>query len=447
MKIMNSKKLSILALAMMALLFLYTPAFSQSASLSGTVQDTSEGYLPGVTVTATNVSTGVETTTLSNNSGAFTFPSLQPGTYTVSASLDGFQKNTKTEVFLGGEAQLRLNFELEVAGIAEELEVTTTAQDILTESSSSTGTVLEAQQVIDLPLTSNDVMELVNIMGGVQPSQLENFGSEFDSNRNDQSFAGVSADQIRIEQDGITINDVRYNTGIASSSRINTEMVSEFKLVLSPVDAEMGRGMGQVQILTKSGANQYHGSGVWNITNTKLDANSWNNNRLDIPLDYRNLNNYMLTFSGPIKKNKTFFFVTWDHAIPRTHTEQRPQVLTNCARKGIFRYFEGWGSGHYDTDINYAQPAPVRANVDLNGFPLDQDLAADRPCRHAGYGFPAIPQRLRSHERRGPGTGCSRSGRLHPVQSRLRRLRHEQPNVGRIPGRSRNHQILGGGTR
>ncbi|MEJ2244737.1 MAG: TonB-dependent receptor [Acidobacteriota bacterium] len=379
-KLNYGKKIPILAVAILTLLILPAQVFSQSASLSGTVQDTSEGYLPGVTITAVNVETGVETVTLANDSGAFSFPSLQPGTYEVSAELDGFQKSTKTNVSLGGNAQMRMNFELEVAGLSEEIEVTTTAQDILTESSSSTGTVLRSQSLIELPLTSNDVMELVNIMGGVQPGtgDLNNpWSTEYDSQQTDQSFAGVDSNAIHIQQDGITINDVRYNTGIASSSRINTEMVSEFKLVLSPVDAEMGRGMGQVQILTKSGANAYHGSGVWNITNSALDANSWSNNRVGIPLDWRNLNTYNLSFSGPIKKNKTFFFLTWDHAIPRTREVRHVQVLTDCARLGIFRYFPGVGTGHYDIDkTTTAWGTQVQANVDYNGFPLDSDLAA-----------------------------------------------------------------------
>jgi hypothetical protein len=351
--------------------------FGQSTSLSGTVQDTTEGYLPGVTITAVNVNTGVEKVTLTNDSGAFNFPSIQPGTYTVSAELDGFQASSKTDVELGGGTQARLNFELQVAGMSEEIQVTTTAQDILTESSASTGTVLRSQELIDLPLTSNDVLELVNIMGGVTPIE----GSDI-FNRESQQFAGMDANSVHVQQDGITINDVRYNTGISSSSRINTEMVSEFKLVLSPVDAEMGRGMGQVQILTKSGANAYHGSGVWNITNSALDANTWANNRTGQELAWRNLNTYTLTFSGPIVKNKTFFFLTWDHAIPRTHSNRTPAVLTNCARKGIFRYFEGWNGGHYESTIGYTGATPTRAVVDLNGFPLDQALADS-----LGYSF------------------------------------------------------------
>ena len=79
-------------------LLLPAQVFSQSTSLSGTVQDASKGYLPGVTITAKNVDTGVETISLTNDSGAFNFPSIQPGKYKVSAELDGFQKSTKTDV-------------------------------------------------------------------------------------------------------------------------------------------------------------------------------------------------------------------------------------------------------------------------------------------------------------------------------------------------------------
>jgi hypothetical protein len=190
-----------------------------TAMIMGNVTDQSGGKLPGVTIEAENVDSGVTTYTLTNSSGVFTFPSLQPGTYEVSAELDGFQKNTKTDMALGGGAQSRLNFELQIAGITEAIEVATSAQDISTKSSSSTGTVLKSQSLVELPLTSNDVLELANIIGGVQPSQNENFGDEFDSNRTDQSYAGVDSNAIHIEQDGITANDVRYKTGVAGGIR------------------------------------------------------------------------------------------------------------------------------------------------------------------------------------------------------------------------------------
>jgi len=85
-------------------------------------------------------------------------------------------------------------------------------------------------------------------------------------------------DNINITRDGISVNDARYSSGIVTPSRLNPEMVGEFKLILTPVDAEMGRGAGQVQVMTKSGGNEYHGSAVWSLINTALDANEWEYN-------------------------------------------------------------------------------------------------------------------------------------------------------------------------
>src|SRR5690606_21885934 len=126
----------------------------------------------------------------------------------------------------------------------------------------------------------------INIMGGVVRAEDPIFSN------NQQTFAGVTAGNINIQRDGVTVNDVRYDSGIVSPQRINPEMVGEFKMILSPVDAEMGRGAGQVQIITKSGANAFHGSGVWNIQNSSLDANEFGNKKRGIEPTWRNLNNY-----------------------------------------------------------------------------------------------------------------------------------------------------------
>jgi len=218
------------------------------AALGGLIEDTAQGILSGVQVTATNEDTNVKTTVLSNNKGEYNFPVLAPGKYSLSADLDGFMKKTFVDVNLGESSKNKLDFELEVAGLATNLEVVTTAQDILTESSSSTGTVLSSDQVVDLPLTENDVTALVNVMGGVQsppPEGLTNLGT--------QSYAGVDASALNIQQDGLTVNDTRHKAGINSNTAVNPEMVGEFKMILSPVEAEYGRGNGQVQILTRDG--------------------------------------------------------------------------------------------------------------------------------------------------------------------------------------------------
>jgi hypothetical protein len=364
----SKKQKLIVAAAILPFLFLALHAFGQSSSsLSGIVQDTSKAVLPGASVTATNQDTGVSNTQITNNSGVYNFPSLQPGVYEVVAEMPGFQTITKTDVKLGMGGQQKLNFELPIEGVTTEIEVVSTAQDLLLESGSSTGTVLQQESVTELPLVSNDVMDLINIMGGVVKAENPIFANST------QTFAGVSAQNVNIQADGITVNEIRYNSGIISPIRLNPEMIGEFKMVLSPVDAEMGRGAGQVQVLTRSGANAFHGSGVWNIQNTALDANEFGNNRT-IPRtepNWRNLNNYTISASGPIIKNKTFFFAVWDQQIVRTKQPYDARVLTPCAKKGIFRYLDGWINANRDFgDPVFTAGSEQRVSVNPDGTPI-----------------------------------------------------------------------------
>jgi hypothetical protein len=242
-----TRKKLIFAVAMIPFLLLSAQAFGQSGSLTGTVTDSSRAVLPGATITATNNATGIKTTVTTNNSGAYNFAALPPGTYTVNAEMPGFQTIIRTDLAVGPAAALRLNFELPVAGVATQVEVTSSAANLLLESSSSTGVVMNETVVKELPLLGNDMMQLINVMGGVVKPENTIFGAM------DQSLAGVTANNINITRDGISVNDVSFSSGITSPGKLNPEMIGEFKLILSPVDAELGRGAGQVQIMTKSG--------------------------------------------------------------------------------------------------------------------------------------------------------------------------------------------------
>src|SRR5690349_3353564 len=129
------------------------PAYSQAsfARVSGAVQDATGALIPGVTVTATNVNTGVVATELTNESGVYNFPSLIPGTYKIAASLTGFQTQTYTDLRLGLD-QYRYNFTLQVAQAATSVEVTISGEALLRTSSSSVGDVLSQTQVSTLPM-------------------------------------------------------------------------------------------------------------------------------------------------------------------------------------------------------------------------------------------------------------------------------------------------------
>ena len=327
-------------LALLSLILLSSTAFSQTTTtLSGTVTDTSKAVLPNATITAINEDTGVETRVTTNNLGIYNFPSLQPGTYRVIAELSGFQRTIRTEVRMGAGSRNSMDFDMAVAGMTTEIEVSASAESMVLEAGSSTGSVLQENLVELLPTFTGNAMELVTLMGGVvlPPASTNPLFAA-----NDTTFAGVAAQNINIVRDGISQSEVRFNSGVQSATRMNTDVVGEFKMILSPVDAELGRGAGQVQVTTRSGSNAFHGSGVWNIQNTVLDANEWQNkNRAVINKPpWRNLNNYSLTASGPIVLNKTFFFVNWDQQWSITKTPYNTTVLTNCARKGIYRYLE-----------------------------------------------------------------------------------------------------------
>src|SRR6185503_1631636 len=133
-----------LVIAVLLCLSVSTLAFGQSnnATISGTISDASGALVPGVSVRATNNATGIVTSVVSNEAGVYSFASLSPGLYKVSAELPGFRTQTYTDLQLGNTAQLRINFKLEVAGVAQTVEVSVNAQNLITSSSSSVGEVL-----------------------------------------------------------------------------------------------------------------------------------------------------------------------------------------------------------------------------------------------------------------------------------------------------------------
>src|SRR5437870_7292774 len=339
----------LLAPSILLSLVLAAETFGQSsnATVSGTVSDSTGAVLPGVTITATNNATGIVTTVISNESGVYNFASLLPGLYKISSELPGFQVQTYTDVQLGNAAQVRLNFTLRVATQAESVEVTITADTLLATSSSSVGHVLAETTVRDLPLISNNVLDLTQTMAGVYTTVSPVFGA------NDTKFAGVSARDVNVQRDGVSVNGARWPTGIDAGTEIQPDLVGEIKMILAPVDAEMGRGSGQVQIQSRSGTNQFHGAGVWSAKNSVLDANVWENNRTvnpftgqSAPRPWINFEQATASLGGPIIRNKTHFFVLFDKKWAETKTELDPIVLTPCAQRGIFRYYDNWNNGN-----------------------------------------------------------------------------------------------------
>jgi hypothetical protein len=366
-----------IALAAVLCLVLSTSAVSQSsnANLSGTVSDAAKALIPGVMITATNTATGVVSTALSNETGTYNIPSLLPGVYTVSAELPGFQTRTFTDVRLGNAAQARLNFTLEVASLNTTVEVTVSADRLLLESTSSVGAVLPEKTVQELPavgVMGSDVVDLVRTLPGISLNDPRVPASSLTNRATNTMVAGVSAANVQVQRDGVDATQgVRWPTGISSATVINPDLVGDVRMILAPVDAEVGRGNSQIQIQTRSGTNQYRGAATWNIQNSALDPNTWSNKRVQgTPLTrpWTNMNEGTVSFGGPIVRNRTFFFALWNGLYPAQRTLANPTVLTPCAERGIFRYFDNWNNGNA-LQVTTGGSTPTTAVVDELGNP------------------------------------------------------------------------------
>src|SRR5438093_1427054 len=346
------KKRTIAIIAALCLLSpIYIAAQTSNATLGGTVSDATGALIPGVTITATNTGTGIVTTVLTNEAGAYQCASLQTGTYQVTAELPGFQTQTRSGVALGVSQQVRLNFSLQVGTVAQTVEVSVAADTLIATSSSSVGTVLPEYKVRDLPLGGRNVMDLLTTTAGAGPTE-DNF---------DGNFAGGRLSAVNVTRDGFNVTDGRYNYGALTSTYTSPDLVEEIRVINAPVDAEIGRGSGQVQMVTRSGSNQFRGSAFWTNRNSALDASKWFNNFNGVPKDYENRNKFGARLGGPIIKNKTFFFVLVDEQRYLFRQTYVGSVLTPLARQGIFRFFPG------ADNQNVTQLNPV---VDRNGNPV-----------------------------------------------------------------------------
>src|SRR5262245_24766937 len=329
-------------------------AQTSNGTVGGEVKDPTGALIPGVEVTLTNTETGVTTMQVTNETGVYNFASVPPGAYRVSASLPGFKTSVTNGVQVGTTAQVRLNLTLEVGAVDSQVEVTVSAAQVMTESSASVGDQLSEQRVLDLPLVGHNVVDMVKVLPGYRAfPQFDSPGAAvYDV------FAGQTSDTVNITRDGLSITDGRNDPrvfGLSTTTNINPELIGEVRLILAPVDVELGRGNTQIQIQTKGGTNKYNGSAVWNIQNTALNANTWANNKnivtdpstgisrwSPIRPDWRNTHDFTLTYGGPIKKNRTFFFASWDQQLSVTRALQTNTVYTDTARQGIFRYWEKW---------------------------------------------------------------------------------------------------------
>jgi hypothetical protein len=270
---------------------------------------------------------------MSSASGVFVFDTLQIGTYTVSVTANGFKTFTSTGNVLGVGAPTTVNAVLEVGATSETVEVKGGYDLVQTDSSGNFGNVIDNKTVTDLPIVGvrgRNPLGFITLVPGVQDSGGAVGGGTSVNGMRDRSW--------NITLDGVDANETSSGSGTFSPIRTNPDNLSEFKVITGQTTAEYGRvSGGQVNMVTKSGTNQLHGTGFWFYQSPFLQANSPANKTAIPPIPRQQFvqNIYGGSVSGPIRKNKDFYFFNIQllHAL-------NTGTITHTVYTGVHRYVE-----------------------------------------------------------------------------------------------------------
>ena len=272
----------------------------------GRISDPTGAVLSGVKVTAVNDATAVSQDTLSNDSGDYVFPNLVVGTYSISFDLSGFKNSVRHSIALDVNQVITLNMTMQVGQNQEVVDVTSEAPLVDT-SSTQLGAVVNNRSVNELPLNARDSYQFLQLQPGVQ-SQLGSSGGTF--------YGSDSAGSVSVNGGRDRANNFSVNGGDANDQFVNLptiqptpDAIEEFRVISNTFDAEYGRNSGAVvNVVTKSGTNQWHGNVYEYFRNKVLNAQGYFNTAKP----QFNQNQFGGTFGGPIRKDRTFFFTSYE---------------------------------------------------------------------------------------------------------------------------------------
>lgn len=327
-----------------------TIGFAQvdTGGLVGTVKDPSGAALSNVSVTATNVDTGIPTAVKTNPEGNYVIAPLQIGRYSLSVESTGFRKEVRKDIVLNVQETMRVDFSLQVGSVSETMEVSGETPLLETESA-SLGDVVTSQQVELLPLNGRRYTDLAELTSGVS-KVIEgpvNGGSSPTNGNAGGSFAvnGMRGDQNNFMLDGID-NNSNDNGDVAILSSVDS--IAEFKIQTSNYSPEFGRSGGAViNASTKSGTNKFHGSAWEFLRNDALDSAQYGFGT-SLPKAPYKQNQFGATIGGPILKEKVFFF--GDYEGTRIHSAQTDIVTVPSAPETTGNFSDILGATPSGTD-------------------------------------------------------------------------------------------------
>lgn len=306
------------------LLVIASPLFAQvipSGTISGVVKDPSGASVPNATVTALNTESNAPRTTTTGDDGAYRFPALPVGQYNVKVKIVGYETEIQMGVTLDIAQEAVVNFALEVGSVEQQVLITSEPPRVDT-TSSSLGHLVDNEQIVELPLNGRNFIDLTLLQTGITQFQNNNFGTNglygqfYSSN-------GAPLRSNTYTLDGAIMGNIQ---GASASSiaglSLGIDGISEYKIMTNTFSAEYGLTMGsQTTIVTKGGTNRFHGDAFEYLRNSVLDARNYFDELYSVPSTSPGGGRRVAPFKrnqfggaagGPIKKDKTFFFATYE---------------------------------------------------------------------------------------------------------------------------------------
>jgi hypothetical protein len=289
-----------------------------TGGISGTVTDDTGAVIPGVAVTVTNTAQGLKTKSGTDNQGFYNFPRLPVGSYDIQVELPGFRPEKKSGVAVDADSAVRMDFTLQVSEKVEEVTVSESSNEVRVETSSTqVGEVVSQKEMTAVALNGRSYTDLLALQPGIVPMSTQTPNSVVMAgasvaiapsgglNPGNQSISGQ-----REDANGFLVNggDVKELMNGGTAIIPDLDSIAEFRVLTNNFDAEYGNYSGGiVNVVTRSGSNQFHGSAFEFLRNTDLDARNFFSPQRGF---YRQ-NQFGGTVGGPIKKNKVFFFLDY----------------------------------------------------------------------------------------------------------------------------------------
>jgi len=314
-------------------------AFAQStnARLDGTVQDPTGALIPNAKVEIVNTNTQASANVTTDLSGTFVFPNLAPGLYTLTGEASGFRKTIIKNVELSVSGTVSQIIKLEVGQTTESINVEASATTVQTTDSQVSSAVL-LRDIEVLPQLGRSPIALAIFQPGVQVDVRAGQDSSF------SHVNGLRQGSNNAKLDGVDVNDSLVPRLGLSLTANNSDSVGEFRVVTEGGKAEYGRSAGgQVELITKSGTNQFHGNAYDFLRNTVLNANDFFNNQSGGTVPKLIQNTFGASFGGPVLKNKFFIFGNYQGGRTQQEVIRNRTVYTESAKAGIFKWKDSAG--------------------------------------------------------------------------------------------------------